>query len=123
MFEKLKAFLREEKILKACGCVCYCPSCKEPLNDTSQWAGDKEGLGTFTCTACRFNSTWHFGIAPVPICLSEPGSEEPVRRCPHCHKPFEQFLALQIVSWWRQLLGKPFHAIICRSCKEIVGYE
>jgi len=44
--------------------------------------------------------------------------------CPKCGaEPFDQFLPGQVYSWWRSLLRLPCLAVICRGCKEIVGYE
>jgi len=51
-------------------------------------------------------------------------------RCPKCHEPFEAFLPGQVYrsgfrAWFRWFfLGRPIeYALICRACKEIVGYE
>ena len=57
-----------------------------------------------------------------------------IRQCPKCGaEPFDQFLPRQVVrDWWplkswfvwyflnRELTR---FAVICRGCKEIVGYE
>ena len=55
---------RKKHIKEQCGCVCYCPNCEEPLND--QACEVEEDLATYTCS-CGINSTFNFGIAPVPI--------------------------------------------------------
>jgi len=70
--KKLFTKTRVEKILEECGCCCYCPGCKEPLNDTSKCEAMKEyGMYRYTCAACSETSVFHFGIAPVPIWLEE----------------------------------------------------
>ena len=58
---------REDKILKSCGCVCYCIDCNEPLNDDSHCETLEDGLYEYTCVKCNIKSKFHFGIAPVPI--------------------------------------------------------
>ena len=60
---------RVEKIVKECGCCCFCPKCAEPLNDKS-FVSDKE-LVTYKCSECGVVSKWSFDIAPVPILISE----------------------------------------------------
>jgi len=48
----------------------------------------------------------------------------PFDRCPNCgHEPFEPFLRGIVHSWWRKLFRKPYCAVICWQCKEIVGHE
>ena len=61
---------RERRIIESCGCVTFCPKCKDPLNDQATWlASNGEGLGTYKCNKCGQVSEWHFGIAPVPVLL------------------------------------------------------
>lgn len=58
-------------ILRQCGCVAYCPRCREPLNDQASWFDpDNDGHGCYQCSGCNRISEWHFGIAPGPVCLS-----------------------------------------------------
>jgi len=64
-----KKSTREETILKTCGCVCYCPQCKEPLNDQADCT-DEEFV-TYTCSVCGTVSKWNFDIAPVPILMKD----------------------------------------------------
>lgn len=48
----------------------------------------------------------------------------PVSRCPNClAKPFVPFLRGQVQSRWRRLFHKPYCAVICSYCKNIVGHE
>ena len=62
---------REQRILRQCGCIAYCPRCREPLNDQASWFDpDNDGHGCYQCSACNRISEWHFGIAPWPVCLS-----------------------------------------------------
>jgi hypothetical protein len=52
--------------------------------------------------------------------------------CPLCNAPFEEFLPNQVCrdwwgwkAFWARLFGRPkpgYWALICRDCKEIVGY-
>lgn len=59
---------REKKVAERCGCICYCPKCKEILNDFSDCKKlTEEGLYEYTCSSCGEVSKFHFGIAPVPI--------------------------------------------------------
>jgi hypothetical protein len=71
--QKMKRWNRERKVLKTCGCACYCPHCKDILNDNSKWSDlDDYGHGFYLCANCKKKSFWHFGAAPVPILLPEP---------------------------------------------------
>lgn len=48
------------------------------------------------------------------------------RRCPKCNAfPFDQFLPGQFCrsNFWPWHWGRPSLTVICRDCKEIVGYE
>lgn len=58
---------REENILVQCGCVCYCPNCKDPLNDQADW--DDE-LNEYKCNKCGCKSVWDFDSAPAPLLKS-----------------------------------------------------
>ncbi len=70
---KASAYLlrkRVSHIIKNCGCVVYCPKCRDPLNDQAYWlASNGEGLGTFKCRVCGNVSEFHFGIAPVAVLI------------------------------------------------------
>ncbi len=69
---KKEAERRKQDILEKCGCVVYCPNCKEPLNDNSDCKElDKDGLVEYTCVKCQTKSIFHFGIAPVPIYMED----------------------------------------------------
>ncbi len=69
---------------------------------------------------------------PIEV-LTRAGEPAPLSKCPKCGaSPFEPFLRFQVArdvfSPWRALLaalgrGRPAFAVICRGCKEIVGYE
>lgn len=47
--------------------------------------------------------------------------------CPRCGEPFEPFLRGQVQrtkrSWFGLGRRRPYCALICWACKEIVGYE
>jgi len=55
------------------------------------------------------------------------GQPSPLKECPKCHAaPFRPFLRGQVqrskfkwLFWGR----RPYCALICRDCKDIVGYE
>ena len=55
----------------------------------------------------------------------------PIDVCPKCDAPFDPFMRGQVQRWpwpWWKLwlpIGKPrpYCALICWHCKEIVGYE
>lgn len=67
---KFRRWIREKDILEACGAICYCPKCRDPLNDQARWVDPNDGgHGKYKCSKCGNVSEWHFGIAPVPICL------------------------------------------------------
>ncbi len=54
---------RKDKVLEACGCVCYCPNCGDILNDQAEcqdW-----DLVRYKC-GCGHVSEWLFD-APCPI--------------------------------------------------------
>lgn len=73
-----RARRRIDKILRQCGCVCYCPRCKEPLNDQADIhdAAD-DGEVNYRCKACGFWSRWNFAIAPFPVLRSRDVQEKP----------------------------------------------
>jgi hypothetical protein len=54
----------------------------------------------------------------------------PLRNCPKCAAPFEPFLRGQVqrspIGWrwgWPPWYHRPYCALICWACKEIVGWE
>ena len=48
----------------------------------------------------------------------------PVDKCPACdRRPFDPFLRGHVQSGWRRFWGRPYCAVICCHCKEIVGWE
>ena len=59
--------IREERILKDYGCLCWCPVCKDPLND--QAACEDTDRVSYTCSKCGCKSEWNFELAPVPILM------------------------------------------------------
>lgn len=59
---------REKKILKNCGCCCYC-ECRNPLNDGCCITLN-ESEYEYTCSDCGGKSVFNFDIAPVPIRIS-----------------------------------------------------
>lgn len=67
IYKSLESLNREQKIVKECGCVCYCSNCDEPLNDTSSCITVREAVYTYTCSNCKIETTFDFGLAPVPI--------------------------------------------------------
>lgn len=56
---------RKDRVIRMCGCVCYCPSCKDILNDQAECTD--EDVVTYHCK-CGHKSRWLFD-APVPILL------------------------------------------------------
>lgn len=67
MFRNLARWWRTRRILKQCGCVCFC-ECGNPLND-GPWATlETEGAATVTyvCRDCGRSSSFDFS-GPVPI--------------------------------------------------------
>lgn len=46
-----------------------------------------------------------------------------LQKCPKCGEAFEPFLRGLVRSWWRGWFGMASSCVICRACKEIVGYE
>ena len=63
---KIKRFFREERVIRECGCIVYCPECNEILNDTAKYK-EKDYVGTYTCSKCSSISVWVWGVVPVPI--------------------------------------------------------
>jgi hypothetical protein len=60
---------------------------------------------------------------PIEVALLE-GRPSPIVTCPKCGaSPFRPFLRGQVQSWLRQIFFRPYCALICWTCKEIVGYE
>ena len=67
---------REKRILDKCGCIIYCPFCKDPLNDQASctmWEIERDGVlcVEYTCHSCGTRSQWLFGMAPFPVCQNE----------------------------------------------------
>jgi len=54
---------RKAEILRKCGCICYCPSCKEPLNDQAEC--EDTDLVRYTCQ-CGHKSEWNFDLWACP---------------------------------------------------------
>jgi hypothetical protein len=48
---------------------------------------------------------------------------EPLTFCPNCRASFRSFLRGMVHSAWRKWFRRHYCAIICSTCKEIVGYE
>ena len=70
--KKYKANKREEKVLKNCGCACYCPKCKDILNDQAKCEKIEKDDNLwiyYTCNSCGNKSKWNFDILPLPLCL------------------------------------------------------
>lgn len=65
---------REERVLRLCGCVCWCPGCGDILNDRAEVHHcPNEGLVCYCCE-CGCVSEWDFN-PPAPI-LVRPRPEE-----------------------------------------------
>lgn len=65
LFERFRRWRRERRLLRICGCICYCPSCREPLND-QECADLGDGRYRYTCR-CGSSCTFDFAIAPAPV--------------------------------------------------------
>ncbi len=65
---------------------------------------------------------------PIEVELLE-HAPVPITKCPLCGaEPFDPFMRGQVQRWprpWWKFWGKtrPYCALICWTCKEIVGYE
>ena len=62
---------RIKRILKKCGSVCFCPKCREPLNDGVCKSLKEESVYQYTCRGCGFKPVFAFHIAPCPIYLED----------------------------------------------------
>jgi ribosomal protein L34E len=54
------------------------------------------------------------------------GRPSPIKTCPKCGADFKPFMRGQVQRWPRKwLIGpwRPYCALICSECKEIVGHE
>lgn len=58
---------RKDTVLEQCGCVCYCPQCKDILNDQANCID--EDFVYYRCNTCNTNSIWTFDVAPCPVLL------------------------------------------------------
>lgn len=63
--------VRKKNVIQTCGCVCFCPSCNDILNDQADYSELENGAGKYVCNNCGNISIWEFDIAPVPICIDE----------------------------------------------------
>jgi len=66
--ERRRAASREKRLIEAHGCICYCPSCKDPLNDQAAMtkAGVWDNIVGYRCSECDNESMWNFNF-PVPL--------------------------------------------------------
>jgi len=63
---------RGKEVLESCGCACYCPQCKDILNDQADCKDETEEEKVYyRCNTCGHNSVWTFDAAPIPILLSD----------------------------------------------------
>jgi len=69
LIKKWKEKQREKRIIDFCGCITYCPGCKDMLNDQASCREDEDGFIFYECNTCGRESKWHFDIAPCPILL------------------------------------------------------
>ena len=58
---------REEEVIRRCGCVCYCPSCKDILNDQADCTDTD--LVRYKCNTCGAKSVWTFDAIPGALFL------------------------------------------------------
>lgn len=71
LVRRWKMWQRKRDIIRTCGCIAFCPHCRDPLNDQAHWLDpNNEGHGRYLCRACGGESEWHFGIAPGPVCIT-----------------------------------------------------
>jgi len=65
------------------------------------------------------------GVTPIEPSLLQ-DAPIPYSRCPHCHEYFLPFMRGQVQrgrwNWWR-FRRRPYCALICSDCKNIVGWE
>ena len=67
----LKSWLhkrREKRVLDTCGCACYCPNCKEILNDQADC--EDTDLVRYKCNKCNAESEWDFDKYMVPVVVN-----------------------------------------------------
>ena len=62
---------REKEVLKDCGCICYCPECRDILNDQAECVDSYEDEKVYYKCSCGADSTWTFDAAPIPLLLSK----------------------------------------------------
>lgn len=71
MIKRLKRWWRTRRIIRDCGCVCFC-SCGNPLNDGERdMAIHNAQRIVYHCGDCGTYTSFDFGIAPVPIKVKE----------------------------------------------------
>ena len=70
--ERYKGRKRKERLLRLCGCVCFCPNCRDILQDQADC--EDTDLVRYRCTTCGHRSVWNFDIAPCPILISTPNA-------------------------------------------------
>jgi hypothetical protein len=61
----------------------------------------------------------------MPIeCVLLDDAPVPLRECPECGVlPFRPFMRGQVQRWKGLFRKRPYCALICSTCKEIVGWE
>jgi hypothetical protein len=46
-----------------------------------------------------------------------------MNKCTKCFESSPDFMRGQVQSFWRRILGLKYCAVICRRCREIIGWE
>lgn len=67
----MRAHQRERRILKACGCICRCVKCGQPLND-QPCTKVAPAEYRYECS-CGYRPVFNFDICPVPIDMTYRG--------------------------------------------------
>lgn len=68
LWQKFQQRRRERRVMRKCGCICWCPGCGDILNDQAKCWDRGTGV-TYICSQCNVESLWNFDIAPVPLLI------------------------------------------------------
>lgn len=61
----------EDRTMRECNCVVYCPECREILNNGKHYGEETaSGLIHYTCSRCQAETYWDFGT-PAPIIIKK----------------------------------------------------
>ena len=66
--DKRRLDRRIQQHLDVCGCITFCPKCKQPHFDGAEWIG--HSLYVYVCEACNHKAVFDYSY-PVPVLVKK----------------------------------------------------